>query len=1028
MSALAAALPLGALVFFSVVLADRRANRGAPHFTVLAGAFGLLPLVHTAVVALGLVGETWLRVGASWTFYPGAAALMLASVRLGGLSERMGRARRSLVRWLSMAALFLGVLAAADVEVGRPKDALTVLVVVDRSRSMDLVPSAEQQISAALSSAEASMRDNDRIGVIAFAAEAKTEDAPRPRSKLSAPPQLPLGRDGTDLEKALRLAIAELPDDTAGRIVLLTDGVETRGDAVAAATLATTKDVPIDVFPLEQQKQANLRVVSVRAPPRADEDEAIDLRVVVESAKATAVTVRVRRDGVVVHTAKVSVPAGEDVLKLREVMRGSGLHRYDVEASADDAAADGSPDDNVGSTFVRVRGVSLALVLEGDKGQAEPMRRALESAGFRVRSGGPSLAPLDLAGLAPYDLVVLSDVRASELSTVQLEALAAYVRDLGGGLVLLGGDRSFGPGGYARTPIEDISPVTFDLRQKQRRASLAEVIVIDYSGSMGMMVDGHTKLALANEAAARSASLLGPGDRLGVAHVDTAVTWTQPLASVTDSTAIAEKIRRVAVGGGGIYTDLALKSAYAAFEGHEVNLRHVLLFADGGDAEQIAGCRELVRDALARGITTSVISLGEGSDTPELAELGKAGGGRFYLIDDATKLPQVFTQETVLASRSAIVEKPFAVAQVASGAPTRGLSFDLAPALRGYVVTLPKPRAEVLLQGPDGDPILATWAVGLGRAAAFTSDYKDRWGQDWLAYPAAARLFGQLGRDTARREDDSHVALQADTSTGALRLRAEVVSADGRAETFRHLRARISGPNGVVKEAALNLSGPGSYEVDVPLARKGAYVATLVDESTGAVVATTAAVLGEGQELVPTGTDHVLLERIARVSSGRVRTSLEGLFSDRGPRKVSHVRASPALSAVAILCLFGSVASRRLAVPEAVLRVLGARRERARALTEAGAAERRRRTAETETRADVTRELGRKVSRRQDRPDLVLKPLPEPAVETAKRASALPPAEASPAEASRAPAPPVEDRRELSAPERIALRRRGRKP
>src|SRR6185369_12217456 len=120
----------------------------------------------------------------------------------------------------------------------------------------------------------------------------------------------------------------------------------------------------------------------------------------------------------------------------------------------------------------------------------------------------------------------------SDLASSQIDALASYTKDLGGGLLLMGGDHSMGPGGYARTPIEEVSPVSFDLKKEKRRASLAEVIAIDYSGSMSAIVGGQTKLALANEAAARSASLLGPGDRLGVEHVDDRVAWTVPLAAV----------------------------------------------------------------------------------------------------------------------------------------------------------------------------------------------------------------------------------------------------------------------------------------------------------------------------------------------------------------------------------------------------------------------------------------------------------------------------------------------------------------
>ena len=166
--------------------------------------------------------------------------------------------------------------------------------------------------------------------------------------------------------------------------------------------------------------------------------------------------------------------------------------------------------------------------------------------------------------------------------------------------VLVGGDRSMGPGGYSKTPIEEVSPVSFDLKQEKRRASLAEVIGIDISGSMAARVGKQTKLELANEAAARSAALLGAGDYLGVEHVDTRVNWSVPLGPVKNKKAIEAAIRSVGPGGGGIFVDVTLDEAYAALKKTQVNLKHVLLFADGAplDAEARRAFRVLGEYAL----------------------------------------------------------------------------------------------------------------------------------------------------------------------------------------------------------------------------------------------------------------------------------------------------------------------------------------------------------------------------------------------------------------------------------------------
>jgi Ca-activated chloride channel family protein len=1022
---------LAAAALFAIatlVLFARLRKRGAlGPWSVALGVLSVAPLVYGGLVHAQLVRETYVRFNHVPALVLPALGSLLLAWRLSLYAARMGRVRRALVLALSCIATLAATLAVAEPELGRPLDRLTVLVVVDRSRSMDLVPGAEQRVNAELRVAELGMRDEDRIGTIVFGSEAATEDPPRPKSDLPPPQRIELGRDSTDIEAALRRALAELPSDTAARIVLISDGVQTRGDALAAAAAAVAADVPIDVVALDQKTFADVRVVSVRAPTRADASEPIDLRVVTQSTKETDVELRVKRDGEVIHTGKVHIASGEDVLRLREIADVPGLHRYDVEVTALDPAADGSAEDNSGATFVRVRGPALALVLEGDDGKGAPMAAALETSGFRVDVRSTSGVPADIGGFAGYDLVVFSDIRAADVSTGQVASLASYVRDLGGGVVLMGGDRSMGPGGYARTPIEEIAPVSFDLKEERRRASLAEVIIIDYSGSMGMMVGGQTKLALANEAAARSASLLGPGDRLGVAHVDTVVAWSVPMGPVTDAAAIAAKIRAVGVGGGGIYTDLSLREGYAALDREHVNLKHLILFADGDDAEQLAGCRALVSGALSRGITTSVISLGRGHDSPELEVLSKLGSGRFYLIDDATKLPSVFTQETILAARSSIKEQPFKISMGDPSPATRGIEWSAAPELKGYVVTVPKPRATVALGALDGDPLVATWSVGIGRSAAFTSDYKDRWGSGWLKWGGAAKLFGQLGRDTARKGDDPRVRLESEAAGGILAIRADVLGDDGRAQTFRRLVVHVAGPDGFARDVALEAVGAGRYAAQVPLTRPGTYVATAKDELSGEAVGTTGAVLGAGEELRPTGTDRVLLGRIAAMTGGKVRDTLAGIYDDRAARRFAYTPIGAPLALVAAIAMILAVAARRLGVPDFVGALASRARER-RARTEA---ERRAALAFAEARSRELAAQRQKLAR-----DLHAKRGPGIDVSLLDRTPTplgyqQPPAKGPAPAAPSAPGPPrpaaAPAPKALSAAERLAQKRRERK-
>jgi hypothetical protein len=328
--------------------------------------------------------------------------------------------------------------------------------------------------------------------------------------------------------------------------------------------------------------------------------------------------------------------------------------------------------------------------------------------------------------------------------------------------------------------------------------------------------------------------------------------------------------------------------------------------------------------------------MGRGHDTAELENLSRQGHGRFYLVEDATRLPAVFAQETVLAARSSIREQEFHPAVSAPDVVTRGIDFAAGPPLRGWVVTIPKPRASILLTGPDNDPILASWQVGVGRVAAFMSDAKDRWGANWLNWPEAQRLWGELARSLVRRADPL-VRVDADTTGGVLHVHADARTNDGYADSLRRLSARVTGPDGQLRELALDPVGAGTYGAEVLVQRPGAYAIAVRDESNNAVVANGGAMLMEGEELRPP-TDPELLDRIISMTGGRARSALSDVFRDRMGLRRAYTPLGPFLLYLAALAMFLALVARRLVMPEALVRALEARRARARAGTELRAA------------------------------------------------------------------------------------------
>ncbi|MBE0697637.1 MAG: VWA domain-containing protein, partial [Anaerolineaceae bacterium] len=449
----------------------------------------------------------------------------------------------------------------------------------------------------------------------------------------------------------------------------------------------------------------------------------------------------------------------------------------------------------------------------------------------------PSDLPATLPELARYDTIVLANVLASSLPSGAMEALPVYIRDLGKGLLMTGGDSAFGAGGYLRTPLETALPVYMDVKSRELAANLALIVAVDKSGSMGRchcdnpdlnqtytaVETGQPKVDIAKEAIMRSASALGNEDYLGVLTFDSQAHWALKPQLLPGQNALENAISSFqAEGQTNMFT--GVDEAYKALQGINAKRKHIILLTDGwvrtGDLTQLANQMQ------EQGITLSIIAAGEGS-AEYLRSLSEAGGGRYYPAVDMMRVPDIFLKETVKSVGQYIIEEPFYPLPASPSPIFRGIDENDLPGLLGYNGTSPKNTARLDLLTPRGDPLLASWQFGLGRAAAWTSDLKGRWATDWVKWNQFARFSAQLVDWLLPAPQIEGLDSRVTLSDAGAAIHVEAMDKEGHPLNALEITARLIDPQLKTIEVPLVQIGPGQYEVTSRVDQPGTYLVWL---------------------------------------------------------------------------------------------------------------------------------------------------------------------------------------------------------
>lgn len=829
-------------------------------------------------------------------------------VLLGRPAGRHGRGRIWAALVLRCTIVLLVVLSLAGAQTVHGGDELAVVFLVDVSDSVP--PAGQERALAFVEEALATLGPTDRAAVVLFGGDALVERPMTGGGELGEVASIPQTQQ-TDLEGAVRLGMALFPAGAARRMVILSDGRPTLGEAEQAVRLANAQGIQVSVVPLEAPLGEEAWLSDLAAPGQLRQGEAFSLSITARATDDADGVLTVLMDQQVVAQQQVHLNPGTNTFA---VSLTAGAPGFVVFRAYLDPVPDTYSQNNALSAFALVEGPPQVLVVAAqDEGAS--LVTALEAAGMVVSEAAPGGLPADPAGLAQYGSVVLVDTPARALSPQAMEALRVYVRDLGGGLVAVGGPQAYGVGGWYETPLEQALPVEMTIDDPQRFPPMSIVVVIDKSGSMAAQEGGVQKIHLAGEAAARVAELIMDMDEITViAFDDRPVDVIGPLPGTRRDEVIAQVVR-LRAGGGGIYVRESLQAALDVLGDTERPVRHIVLLADGADAEHQGGVRELVEEEIAaQGITLSTVAIGEGQDLAFLEEIAALGGGRYHFTDRAANLPVIFAQETQLAMRSYVIEEPFYPRQVASSPMLAGV--EAVPQLAGYVATTPKPAGRVILETDKNDPLLAAWQYGLGRAVAWTSDAAGRWAQQWVGWDGFPRFWSQIVRWTVVQRADVPVEMSVSLAGQEAHVTVDAVDEEGQFVDGLEAAVSVVGPGGAQSTVALDQTAPGRYEGTFVPQAEGAYLMRLSGALEGEeVVALTGGwVMSYSPEYAALESDPDYLARLAELGGGAVLDEpVEALVHElRGAGARRDL--APLLLGLAALLLPLDVAVRRLAL------------------------------------------------------------------------------------------------------------------
>ncbi|HEX8464667.1 MAG TPA: glutamine amidotransferase [Abditibacterium sp.] len=783
-------------------------------------------------------------------------ALFFIFVARGSLAD-LSPARRNLAVGLRILVLSLLVFALAGLQFVRFNRDVATMFVLDYSDSIP--PGTKSRALEYIQKAVAVKQPNDRAGIVVFGRDAYIELAPGASKNISKIQTVTPG-EFTDISAAIRLGMASLPDGAQKRLVVMSDGNENLGNALEEALSASSNDIKIDVVPLTSPQRHEVLLERLTMPSEAKIGEPVEVKVVARATNTVDGQIKLFRDGKLLGNRGVRLNAGKNVFTFPQTVEDAGAATFEARLETK-KGDDTNAENNKALGFVNVQGKPRVLLVSNEPDQTRFLTSALAREKVNVELRGPGGLPADLRGMQPFDAIVLDNVPAWDLSARQMLSLQSYVRDLGCGLVMVGGESSYGPGGYRSTPVEEALPVTMDIKQMQYIPGGAVAMVM-HSCEFPQGNDW------AKSVCSQVTRQLGDNDYAGliVYGMDATQVYKGGMLKVgPNRNYMLTQIRGINPGDMPDF-DAALNVAYDGLMKTNAYLKHCIILSDGDPSPPAPALVAKFNKAKIT-VSTIVIQPHDPSGAQSMFNIARQHGGKFYPVKKPSEIPNIFLKEAATISRSAIIEGAFTPVVGAESTILKGITGT--PPLLGYVGTSAKTTSREILKSKEDDPILATWQYGLGKSVAWTSDARQRWSAGWLPWSGYSKFWAQAVRWSMRGSTSGDLQTNVSIDRGRGKVSIEAVDEKGNFLNFLSPKARLVTPDYKGQDLALDQVGPGRYEADFDARQLGTYLVNIRTQRGDKISSQiTGGVLPYSPEYGSIGTDLYLLNAVAERSQG----------------------------------------------------------------------------------------------------------------------------------------------------------------